>query len=279
MSDSPSGSPAGLHPLDAATRLTRGADGVLAGRPSPAYANMVGPFGGATAALLLRAALEHGEPIGEPVALTVNFCAAVADDQFAVTVRSVRTGRSVQHLSVELAQGGTVMANATVVCARRAETWSHQPAAMPDAPPPADVPLATGKWPLAWLQRYDFRFIEGPPLVPGTPFPAPQAARTLLWVNDNPPRPLDHVSLAALCDVFIIRLFQVRGTRTQAGTVSMTSYFHATPGEMAAQGAAPVLAKADSMRFSRQFFDQQGEIWSADGRLLASTTQVVWFKD
>ena len=39
-----------LHPLDAATNLARGADGLWRGAPHPAYANMAGPFGGATAA-------------------------------------------------------------------------------------------------------------------------------------------------------------------------------------------------------------------------------------
>jgi acyl-CoA thioesterase len=272
-------SPTDLHPLDAATRLTPGPGGTLTGRTSPAYANMVGPFGGTTAALLLRAALEHERRIGEPVALTVNFCAAIAEGEFAVSVREIRSGRSVQHLYVELRQGDTIAANATVVCAVRADTWAHQPAAMPEVPPAGSVPILNGKPPLAWLSRYDFRYVEGPPFIPGTAHAEPQSARSLLWVADNPARPLDHLSLAALCDVFIVRIYQVRGTRTPAGTVSITSYFHASADELAVQGARPVLAKADSMRFGGQFFDQQGEVWSDSGKLLASTSQVVWFRD
>lgn len=270
---------ADLHPLDAATLLTPGPNGTLTGRTSPAYANMVGPFGGTTAALLLRAALEHDRRIGEPVALTVNFCAAIADGEFAVTVREIRSGRSVQHLYVELRQGETIAANATVVCAVRSPTWAHQSAAMPAVPPADALPILTGKPPLAWLSRYDFRYTEGPPFIPGAAHAEPQSARSVLWVADNPARPLDHLSLAAICDVFIVRIFQVRGTRTPAGTVSITSYFHATSEELAEQGTRPVLAKADSMRFGGQFFDQQGEVWSDSGKLLASTTQVVWFRD
>lgn len=267
------------HPLDAATALTPGPDGTMIGRTSRAYANMAGPFGGATAALLLRAALDDERRIGEPVALTVNFCAPIADGEFAVTVREVRAGRSVQHLYVELRQGETTAANATVVCARRQETWAHQPAAMPEVPPAEAVPPVGEKWPLPWLNSYVFRFIDGAPVLKSEAFDPPRSAKGLLWAADNPPRPLDHVSLAALCDIFVIRIFQVRGLRVPAGTVSMTCYFHATPEEIAAQGTRPVLAKADSARFGGQFFDQQGEIWSADGRLLATTTQVVWFKE
>ena len=42
-----------------------------------AYWNMAGPFGGTTAAVLLRAALLDQPEGVEPVALTVNYCAAV----------------------------------------------------------------------------------------------------------------------------------------------------------------------------------------------------------
>lgn len=272
-------SPADLHPLDAASRLTRLGDGTLTGHTSPAYWNMVGPYGGITATILLRAALEDDRRVGEPVAQTVNFCAPVAEGEFAVTVKEVRTGRSVQHFYVELRQGETIAANTTIVMARRAETWGHHAVAMPEAPPPETLAPVAGKPPLAWLDRYDFRYVEGPPVVPGTPHAAPQASRSLLWVADRPGRTLDHLSLAALCDVFIVRIFQVRGIRTPAGTVSMTSYFHAGAEELAAQGARHVLAKADSLRFGGQFHDQQGEIWSDAGKLLASTGQIVWFRD
>lgn len=267
------------HPLDAATTLARDAGGVLRGRTSPAYWNMVGPFGGVTAAQLLRAALDDERRIGEPVAQTVNFCAPVAEGDYTISVKEVRSGRSVQHLYVELVQGETIAANSTVIMARRAETWSHQAVAMPNVPPAEAVPLLTGKPPLAWLGRFDFRYVEGPPIIPGIAHATPQPTDSLLWVADNPARPLDHLSLASLCDVFIVRIFQVRGTRTPAGTVSMTSYFHAGSEELAAQGTRPVLAHASSMRFGGQFFDQQGEIWSDAGKLLATTTQVVWFKD
>lgn len=266
------------HALDVATTLVHDAEGRLVGETSPAYWNMAGPFGGITATLLLRAALEDSRRIGEPVAQTVNFCAPIAEGGYEVTVRPIRSGRSVQHLYVELRQGETIAANATIICALRGETWNHHSAAMPHVPPAEEVPLFTAKAPLAWLSRYDFRYVDGPPLF-GTEHAEPQSAESRLWVADQPPRPLDHLSLAALCDVFIIRIYQVRGLRVPAGTVSMTSYFHATAAEMAAQGTRPVLARAGSMRFGGNFFDQQGEVWSDAGQLLASTTQVVWFRE
>jgi acyl-coenzyme A thioesterase PaaI-like protein len=65
---------------------------------------MVGPFGGTTAATALRAILLHPALLGEPVALTVNYAAAMAEGPFSVTAKPVRTNRSTQHWTVELSQ-------------------------------------------------------------------------------------------------------------------------------------------------------------------------------
>ena len=65
-----------LHPLD---------QGRYAGSTHSAWLNMVGPFGGITAAVLLHAVLLHPGRLGTPVAFTINFCAGVADGAFEIT--------------------------------------------------------------------------------------------------------------------------------------------------------------------------------------------------
>jgi len=86
-----------MHPFDTATLLETQPDGSFRGHTSPAYANMVGPFGGATAACLLQAPMQHPARLGEPVALAVNFASALADDEFSIVARALRTNRSAQH--------------------------------------------------------------------------------------------------------------------------------------------------------------------------------------
>ena len=59
-------------------------EGIYSGHTHPAWANMVGPFGGITAAALLNAVMLHPKRLGEPITLTVNFCAAVSDGPYHI---------------------------------------------------------------------------------------------------------------------------------------------------------------------------------------------------
>ena len=110
------------HPFDAALALTQNTPGHFRGHTSPAYWNMVGPFGGTTAATALQAVLLHPALLGEPLSLTVNFAAAVAPGDFQLTARPLRTNRSTQHWFIEMTQPDaqgvqSVLMSATAVTA------------------------------------------------------------------------------------------------------------------------------------------------------------------
>lgn len=47
------------HPLDSAVALQSVGEGGYTGSVSQLYWNMIGPFGGVTASILLKAVLEH----------------------------------------------------------------------------------------------------------------------------------------------------------------------------------------------------------------------------
>nr|WP_242474293.1 thioesterase family protein [Tomitella cavernea] len=261
--------------------LAAGDDGTFTGATSAAYANMVGPFGGNTAAVLLRAAQEHPERLGEPVALTVNFAGPVADGAFTVTARPTRTNRSTQHWFIELSQDGVVATTATAVFAVRRNTWAADEAVMPQVPRPDEVPAQPMPPFIKWADNYEFRWIVG-----GIPQPSADGAApvesddstTTMWVRDVPPRPLDFAALTGICDSFYPRAFLRRGTALPAGTVTFTVYFHADSEVLARQGDEPVLGTARAKTFGKGYFDQVAEIWGAGGTLLATSHQLVYFK-
>lgn len=282
----------GVHPLDNALALSPVDAGRWHGQTSAAYANMVGPFGGTTAATLLAAVLAEADVLGEPVALTVNFAAPVADGPFTVVTRALRTNRSTQHWFVEMIQEGATVASATAVTALRRETWGETDADFPQVPPAAELgPPRPAKRP-PWTRHYDMRFVDGDPWGEGGNGPLREGgngpskegsgghpSRSRLWMRDEPPRPLDFLSLAALCDVFLPRIFVRRPKLVPIGTVSMTTYFHATKEDLEAVGSEHVLGVAQANHFGRGYFDQSAEVWANSGVLLASTHQVVYYKE
>ena len=272
---------AAFHPFDQATALRAISDGMFKGRTSDDYWNFAGPFGGVTAATLLRAALEHPRRSGTPLSITVNFCAPVAKGEYTVAVREVRSNRSTQHWSMELLQAETgVTTLATAVFARRPATWSHLAARMPAAPPPETIPPLPMRGMMAWLKHYQFRFVEGMPQRPAAePRDEPGSALSHVWISETTPRPLDFLSLLAFSDTFFGRIFHVRGTIQTIGTVSMTTYFHADENDLAAVGPTPVFGVADAHVFNKGYFDQTGQLWAGDGRLLATSQQIVYFRD
>src|SRR4051812_9213683 len=93
------------HPIDRATSLAGDPGGELrTGGTSDEYWTFIGPFGGASAATALRAVIEQPGRIGDPLALTVNFCAPIARGEFTVRTRLRRANRSSQHWNVEFTQ-------------------------------------------------------------------------------------------------------------------------------------------------------------------------------
>ncbi|WP_339858694.1 thioesterase family protein [Pseudohongiella acticola] len=274
-----------MHPLDTAISLDQLSKGSYRAHTSAAYANMVGPFGGVTSALLLNAVMRHEDKLGDPISLTVNFAAPVADGEILVEAQPVRTNRSTQHWLMQATQNDEVVAFATAVTAVRRETWSAHEALPPrDAPDPLTLARMDTTDKPVWTQCYDMRYMDGDmPAQPGgagEPDGEEQShSYSCLWVRDEPPRPLDFVSLSAICDSYFPRIFIRRQRRLPIGTISMTTYFHTDTAMLSAQGEQFLLATAKALNFRNGYFDQTAEVWSADRQLLASTHQMVYFRD
>lgn len=267
------------HPLDEALRLAPLDEHRWAGATHPAYVNMVGPFGGVTAAVLLHAALQHRQRLGEPVALTVNFAGPVADGPFEVEARPLRTNRSTQHWTLLLTQQGQPCASGSAVFAQRRTTWGAAEAVPPAGlPPPEALPAAATAGRPAWVRGYDMRFAPGEEAF-GLDGAEQAHSESRLWVRDEPPRPLDFAALAALADSFFPRVFVRRRRLAAIGTVTLSTYFHADAEALAAQGTRHLLAQARAWGFRDGYHDQSAGLWSAEGTLLATSHQLVYYRD
>lgn len=252
------------------------------GQTSPAYWNMVGPYGGISAAALTQAMLLHPALLGEPVALTVNYPSALVAGPFRVKATPVRTNRSTQHWVLVLTQrdaaGVDVVAmTATAMSALPRDTWHMNDAPMPDVALAGVTPRAVKQGAIEWFNRYDMRYLSGH--VPAQWDGSGTDSLTRLWVRDDQPRALDFASLTSMADVFYPRIWLRRATRVPAGTVSMTIYFHASAQQLLQTGTGFLLAQARAQGFRHGFADQTAQLWNESGTLLATSHQLVYFKE
>jgi len=267
-----------VHPLDAATHLEPLGSGHYRGHTSPNYANMVGPFGGVIAATLLNATLRHPGCQGDPIALTVNYAGPLADGGFTVKASPVRTNRSTQHWQLVMMQDAQVAATASAVFASRRATWSALEARFPEIPGARELQVEPNVERAPWTRSYEMRFVEGA-LRHSSHARQDSNSRSTLWIRDTPPRPLDYVSLVAICDAFFPRVFVRRPVWAPVGTVSFTTYFHADAALLAENGEAAVLGTARAHQFRNGYFDQIAEVWSEGAALLATSHQIVYYKE
>lgn len=257
--------------------------GQFAGATSPDYWNMVGPFGGTTAAVVLQSVLNHPDLLGLPIALTVNYAAALLAGPFEVQAIAVRTNRSTQHWTVQITQAvegsePQVNTTATVVTAARRETWSANDLPMPPVPRPEETQrFSSGPAGVAWMGQYEMRPISG--VIPRTWDGSGDRSESVVWLRDAVPRALDFASLACMSDMFYPRIWLRRAKHVPAGTVSITTYFHAGHAELEAVGTGYLLGRATGQQFHNGFFDQSAQLWSESGALLATSNQIVYFKE
>lgn len=250
-------------------------DGGFRAHTHPAYNNMVGPFGGITAGTVVAALQAHPEAQGHPLSLTLNFAAPIQNGAWDLAVTVLRTNRTNQHFTFVLSQGDGPVASGSAVFGTRRDTWGDTETPFPQVQAPEDYPEQSLPDFVEWAKNYEMRFVEG-----GLDMDGPQDdSTTTMWLRDKPVRPLHYPALASIADAFYPRIFRRRGTYVPAGTISLTTYFHASPAELDQQGTDHLLATARAVRFGHGHFDQYGQVWGRTGTLLATTHQIVYYKD
>jgi acyl-CoA thioesterase len=170
-----------------------------------------------------------------------------------------------------------VTTTATVVTAARRETWGVSDQPMPAVPAPAQCQRTPPMFRVEWLNRYEMRPITGE--LPTQWDDSGHTSLTQLWLRDAPERALDFAALAAMCDVFYPRVWLRRARHVPAGTVSITVYFHAGSALLAQTGDGYLLAQARAQEFRNGFFDQSAQLWNQAGSLLATSHQIVYYKE
>jgi acyl-CoA thioesterase len=259
--------------FDESLALVRVAAQEWTSRADPRREASTGMFGGWTSALLLKAVQGDAVNAGSPVSLSVHFVnAVIPGSALTVRTRSLGGSRALSTWQAELVPQGAegLAAVATVVLAKRRETFGFTDAVMPEAPPPGGLPQFHP--PGTFGQRSRFQPVHGFPIFNRSD------ARSVFWLRETSGRALDVVQLAYLADNFPPRSWSRRSEPGPYSTLTLSVYFHATDAELAALGDDDVLLDVSSSRAESSTVGAQARIWSRGGVLLATTEQLGWFR-
>jgi acyl-CoA thioesterase len=230
-----------------------------------------GPNGGYLAALLLRALTQRvDDEARAPRSLTVHYPAAPAAGPATITTEVVRAGRSLVTASARLEQGGKPMA---VALAAFSPSWDGPEWAdlvPPSTPAAKDVlPRTDEGMTLPFLAHWDQRMAIG-----GLPGTEAAHAESGGWIRLAEPEPIDAIVVAAMSDAWIPAVFTRLVDRNPVPTVDLTFHFRTTLPHPSTPPDSHVLVHFRNNTSAEGFWEEDGELWSPDGTLLAQSRQL-----
>lgn len=231
-----------------------------------------GPNGGYLAAIVARAVLAEVAGTGQRLrSLTLHYLRAPEAGPCQVQVTAERRGRTLTSLSLRVVQNDQVVILGVAATAedRPGPEFSDLP--MPDVAPPLDptpqVPLPEGAPPIPMRDRYEMQTRLGPDRMTGD---VVDEAMTGGWLRLADPEDVDDVVVAALTDAWTPAVFTRIAEPLGVPTVDLTIHFRDEP------PARPdwTFARFRSRHAAGGYIEEDGELWSSDGRLLAQCRQL-----
>jgi acyl-CoA thioesterase len=224
---------------------------------------VAGPNGGYLAAIVVRA-LEHRFDARErPLrSLTVQYLSVPEPGTAQIEVIPEREGRSVTFARVRLSQGGSAFALGVAVLARSREGMELDSAVPPGVPAPEALePLPDSDEAPPFARHFDYR----PALTP-----AAGEAVTGGWLRLREERDLDAALVTAFCDSWFPAVFAVVHHPIAVPTLDLTVHL---------RSALPrpddwVLGRFVTRTVSDGLLEEDGELFSTDGKLLAQSRQL-----
>ncbi len=260
-----------VHPFDLDTDVKDLGDGRFAAEMSERWWVERGPNGGYVAAVILRAIQRAAATARAPRSLTVQFPRAPLAGPVEITVRTEREGHTVTFLSARMEQNGELQATALAVLADDLEASGFEELATPTVEPPAELyspdPAKVSGMP-RMFQNYSVRPALGAEAFSGG---APYSG---VWIRAREPRLLDAPLAAAILDAWFPAPFIKLDGPVPAPTIDYTVHFRAPLPVPAASAEDPYLATFRSGLARGGFVEEDGELWSQGGELLAQSRQL-----
>ena len=274
--------------------LSAAGEGSWTGAIAAGWDTPRGPLGGYVMAILMRGfELAVDEPERQARSVTVHFLRTPEAGPVEVTARVERKGRSLSTVSGRLEQNGKLIALGLGAHSVAWESPLLEPPPMPRVEPPdpaqrpepeppnvppassASPPGAAGpahspgdfprKDPPAFTQRMSMQHRFGE-----MPFSGAERGEVGGWLGLRERRPLDAPAIAMLADAWFPAPWPRLAELAPAPTIDLTVHF---------MSPLPLddnllLGRFTSKLVRDGFFDEDGELWTPDGTLVAQSRQL-----
>jgi acyl-CoA thioesterase len=249
-------------------------DGQYEGNLDRAWWVHRGPNGGYLAAIVLRALSDAvGDSARAPRSLTVHYATPPAEGAFEIAAVIERAGRSLTTCSARITQDDTLIGLALGAFSSARPGPEFADLRPPDAPSPEASPAldphAYAEAVPAIALRWDERLVRG-----GRPGEPTGEAVMTRWIRLPEGHVVDGPVAAAITDAVVPAIFGRFDEPMFVPTVDLTIHFRSS---LPVPGAKPddyVLADFRTNVAAEGFLEENGEIWTRDGALVAQSRQL-----
>jgi acyl-CoA thioesterase len=257
--------------FDRATALEPLGDGVYAGTVDAGWFAGRGPNGGYLAAIVLRAMVaEVGDAAREPRSLTCHYLRPPAAGPVRVDVTVERAGRATSTVTARLTQDERQCVLGVAAFGIEIAAPAEYATAPPDVAAPEEIaPVDNTSSGLSIVSRFEAR-----PAIGEAMFAGAREAVTGGWLRFAEPRATDAIALAMFADAWWPTPWVRLREPVAAPTLDLTVHFRAPRAAAALPAGEPVLAVFRSTTAADGFFEEDGELWTRDGVLLAQSRQL-----
>jgi len=231
-----------------------------------------GPHGGYLASIALRAMKEElGDPERHIRSFTMHYFAAPEEGDMTIHVDIERTGRSITNVSARLVQDDRAIGAALGVFSKPWNGPAFFDATAPEVPPLDEAFKVPSEGPNIppFLGNFDMRWSMG-----AAPYSGAAEAIVGGWFRLEEPQVADDIVVATYIDAWPPVMFPIVTEPIVAPTLDLTIHFRR---ELPLEGAAPedfFIGRFYSHMSHQGFFEEDGELWTSDGVLIAQSRQL-----
>ena len=230
-----------------------------------------GPHGGYLASIFLRALIDAaGDSERAPRSLTVHYAAAPSAGPARLEVETIRAGKQLSTLSARMVQNDETVAMALAAFSKEWGGLDYTDVSMPESVPPEEgFPVHEVDSVPEFVRRFHMMATLGDPPMSGS-----DTARLGGWIRMAEPVVADAAVVATLMDAWMPVVFPVATEQIIAPTIDLTIHFRAPLPHTGAQADDYYFGVFWSHLARDGFFEEDGELWSKDGVLLAQSRQL-----